>query len=106
MGDLTQHFLVFTATNNLSAIFQSNAMTFEDDGRLFATEKGLVLKVKSLIFFRNIDILLKQTTNNIDQKNLLSNDDNTDAIKGRGKNDYLRCTSCNVQSSFTYRGLN
>ena len=45
-------------------------------------------------------------SNNIDQKNSLTNDDNVDATNGRGKNDYFRCTSCKVRSLFTYRGLN
>ena len=45
-------------------------------------------------------------SNNIDQKNPLTNDDNADATNGRGKNDYFRWTSCKVRSLFTYRRLN
>ena len=45
-------------------------------------------------------------SNNIDQENPSATDDNTDATKDRGENDYFRCTSCKVRSFFTYRGLN
>ena len=44
--------------------------------------------------------------NNIDQENPSTNDDNTDATNDRGKNDYFRCTSCEVRSFFTYCELN
>ena len=44
--------------------------------------------------------------NNIDQENPPANDDNTDATKDRGENNYFRSTSCKVRSFFAYRGLN
>ena len=43
--------------------------------------------------------------NNIDQENLSANDDNNDASIDRGENDYFLCTSCEVRTFFTYRGL-
>ena len=45
-------------------------------------------------------------SNNIDQENPSANDDNTDATKDRGENDYFWCTSCKVRSFFIYCGLN
>ena len=45
-------------------------------------------------------------SHNIDPENPLANDDNTNATKDRGENDYFWCTSCKVRSFFTYRGLN
>ena len=45
-------------------------------------------------------------SNNTDQENPSANEDNTDATKDRGENDYFRCTYCKVRSFFTYRGLN
>ena len=45
-------------------------------------------------------------SNSIDQENSSANDDNIDTINDRGENDYCQCTSCKVQSFFTYRVLN
>ena len=45
-------------------------------------------------------------SNNIDQKKLSTLEDSTNAKNDIGKNDYFWCTSCIVQSFFTYCGLN